>query len=41
MLARVKVADGIREFYVKEEAGFWVPAFERARNLGAQSDGSV
>lgn len=31
--ARVKTADGVREFVVKEEDGFWVPAYETARNM--------
>jgi len=30
--ARVKTPDGIREFYVKEEDGHWVPTIEIARN---------
>jgi hypothetical protein len=31
-LARVRTDDGIREFYVKEEKGFWVRSHERGRN---------
>jgi hypothetical protein len=31
-LARVRTDDGIREFYVKEEEGFWVRSHERGRN---------
>lgn len=31
-LIRVKTPDGIREFLVKEEDGFWMPAFETGRN---------
>ena len=34
-LARVKSADGIREFYVKEEGGHWIPSYEKGRNLTA------
>ena len=34
-LARVKSPDGIREFYVKEENGHWMPYSEKGRNLNA------
>ena len=33
MLARVMTEDGIREFYVKEENGYWVPLCEKGSNL--------
>jgi hypothetical protein len=32
-LARVRTDDGIREFYIKEEEGFWVRSIEKGRNL--------
>jgi hypothetical protein len=36
VLARVRTSDGIREFCVKEEDGFWMPAFESGgRNSNA------
>lgn len=41
VLARVKTADGIREFYVKEEDGYWVPFVEKARNADAKGQITV
>lgn len=38
-LARVKTVDGIREFHVKEQDGFWVPSYERGRNSVANAKG--
>lgn len=35
VIARVKTAESIREFAVKEQDGFWIPAFETARNMQA------
>ena len=35
VLARVKTEDGIREFYVEEKGGFWVPFKEVGRNMTA------
>jgi hypothetical protein len=37
VLARVKTSDGIREFYVKEENGHWMPSFEKGRNATVNS----
>lgn len=33
VLARVKTADGIREFFVGEKDGYWTPYSEKGRNL--------
>jgi hypothetical protein len=37
VLARVKTDRGIREFYVKESKGHWVPSFEKGRNQTAEN----
>ena len=37
ILARVETADGIREFYVKEQDGYWVPSYEKGRNSTANA----
>lgn len=37
--ARVRTAAGIREFYVKEEAGKWVAGVETGRNETTEQDG--
>lgn len=36
VMARVKTDDGIREFFVNEEEGCWVPVAERGRNAEAR-----
>lgn len=36
VMARVKTADGIREYIIKEENGYWMPYLESGRNQTAR-----